>query len=327
MAHRSLLPILLIPFAAACTTPAVIGPDPSPSATPPGLGDPKNLRDLGGTTQPLCDGDVAAHFPAMWINGADCNNEVDIQVHMYDTDTYILRQSMCTDFEGPFLYMLFGQDKVLLEDTGAGGIAIDDQVYSIIDDVLTARGQASIELVVVNSHGHGDHTAGNNLFNGQPNTTVVGTSVTAISNFFGIANWPTDIASYDLGARVVDVVPIPGHQASHIALYDHATGLLLTGDSLYPGRLYFPSGNLAEFRTSIQRLTNHIADKDVCWVLGTHIEMSNTAGDDYSIGSTFHPDEHPLTLDRDHLLELRDALNAQNTATNEVHDDFIIYPL
>lgn len=279
------------------------------------------------TTAPLCDGDASAHFPTQWINGADCQNEVDIQIHQYGPDTWILRQSMCTDFEGPFLYLLFGQDKVLLEDTGAGGIAIDDTVYQIIDDVLTARGQASIELVVVNSHGHGDHTAGNNLFAGQPNTTVVGTQVSDLQSFFGIANWPTDIASYDLGERVVDVVPIPGHQAAHIALYDRNTGLLLTGDSLYPGRLYFPSGNLNEFRTSIQRLDDFVADKDVCWVLGTHIEMSQTAGNDFAIGSDYHPNEHVLQLDEAHLEELRTALEGMNGAQNEVHDDFIVYPL
>jgi glyoxylase-like metal-dependent hydrolase (beta-lactamase superfamily II) len=275
----------------------------------------------------LCDGVASNHFPATWIFGEDCQNEADIQVQAYGPDTYILRQSLCTNFEGPFLYLLFGEDQVLLEDTGAGGIAIDDIVYGIIDDVLSARGQASIELVVVNSHGHGDHTAGNGLFSGQPNTTVVGTTVQAVSDFFGISNWPTDSMAYDLGGRVVDVIPLPGHQDAHIALYDRNTGLLLTGDTLYPGRLYFPSGNLGTLRSSIQRLDDFVAGKDVCWVLGTHIEMTQTAGQDFAFGSDYHPNEHVLQLSRGHLTEMREALEEMSTAQNEVHDDFILYPL
>src|SRR5262245_55879585 len=94
----------------------------------------------------------AAQFPRAWIRGGpDCPDEEAIQVHRYDQDTFILRQSLCTSFEAPFLYLLFGQDRVLLEDTGAGGIEIADAVLAIIDQVLGERGQDSIELLVVNS--------------------------------------------------------------------------------------------------------------------------------------------------------------------------------
>ena len=41
-----------------------------------------------------------------------------------DANTFVLRQSMCTNYEGPFLYLLFGSEKVLLQDTGAGGVDV-----------------------------------------------------------------------------------------------------------------------------------------------------------------------------------------------------------
>ena len=63
---------------------------------------------------------------------------------------------------------------------------------------------------------------------------MVGLSSTAVASFFGISAWPTEIVEYDLGGRIIDVIPIPGHQSAHIALYDRQTGLLLTGDTLYP---------------------------------------------------------------------------------------------
>ena len=49
-----------------------------------------------------------------------CIEVPDWQIHQYNEDFYILRQSGCTHYEKPFLYLLFGKDKALLEDTGAG---------------------------------------------------------------------------------------------------------------------------------------------------------------------------------------------------------------
>ena len=62
-------------------------------------------------------------------------------------------------------------------------------------------------------------------------------------------------------------------------------------------------------------------------VLGTHIEMFDTPGVDFPVGSTHHPDEHPLQLDRGHLLELLDGLIGMLADPHlEVHDEFIIFP-
>ena len=270
---------------------------------------------------------LAGGFPEKWINGGpNCPGEPVIQIHQYNEDTYILRQSLCTNFEGPFIYLLFGQDKVLMQDTGAGGIPIADTVYSVIDDWLARNRKQSIDLIVTHSHSHGDHVQGDSQFQGQPNTTVVPLSATAVADFFGISDWPNDIVEYDLGERIIDVIAIPGHQVAHIALYDRQTGNLFTGDTLYPGRLY-----ISQFPTyvqSIQRLVTFQKDKTVCNVLGTHIEMTNTAGKDYNFGATYHPDEHRLQLDRSHLLELLDGvMKMQDDPHIEVHDDFIIYPL
>lgn len=266
-------------------------------------------------------------FPDHWISGGpDCGTEPNIQIHQYNENLYILRQSLCTNFEAPFIFLIFGEDKVLMQDTGAGGIAIANTVYGIIDNWLAQNDKDSIELVVSHSHGHGDHVAGNSQFVGQPNTIMTGTSQSAVASFFGISDWPNEIVEYDLGGRIVDVIPIPGHQIAHIALYDRETGILFTGDTLYPGRLYI--ANFADYKRSIDRLVDFMAENTVCWVLGTHIEMTNVPGQDYPFGATHHPDEHPLQLTSDHLLELYDAVIAMgNSPQYQVHDSFIIFPL
>lgn len=263
-------------------------------------------------------------FPTSWIHGGDCANDPLIQVHAYNANTYILRQSMCTNFEGPFMFLLFGSEKVMLLDTGAGNIPIAATVNGIIDDWLLANGKASIDLIVAHTHSHGDHVQGDSQFAGQPNTTVVGLSPNAVANFFSIAPWPTELETYDLGGRVLDVLAIPGHQPASIALYDRNTGLVLTGDSLYPGYIFLTSSNWNTYRSSISRLRDFLETRQVSWILGTHIEMKSTPFTAYPYGANFQPEERILQLKKSHLRELDNSLDLLPNATTQIHADFII---
>jgi glyoxylase-like metal-dependent hydrolase (beta-lactamase superfamily II) len=288
--------------------------------------------DAGVTDAGFDAGLATGDLDVTWIHGsANCGSTTDpaIQVHAYDADTYILRQSKCVNFEGPFLYLLFGDARVLLQDTGATSSAaafpLRDTVEGLISQRLAGASRDTLELVVTHSHGHGDHVAADAQFVGQPNTTVVGTSDTDVADFFGISNWPTQTVSYDLGGRVVDVLPIPGHHAAHIALYDRDTGLLLTGDTLYPGYLFIQQWNT--YRASIARLRTFAESVPITWVLGTHVEMTSSAGQAYSYGTSYQPDEHVLQLTLDTLIELDTALTAiGGSPMQQVHDDFIIFP-
>ena len=121
------------------------------------------------------------------------------------------------------------------------------------------------------------------------------------------------------------MIPIPGHEVASIALYDERTGLLLTGDSLYPGRLYVYDFNA--FAASIQRLVNFTSVLEVSWVLGGHIEMTAEAGVDYEQGATVHANERELHLRREHLVELNEALHRMGARVrHEVRRDFIVVP-
>lgn len=139
-------------------------------------------------------------------------------------------------------------------------------------------------------------------------------------------NWPEDTGEFDLGNRLLNIIPIPGHQASSIALYDHKTKILLTGDSFYPGRLYIK--DWAAFKQSTQRLVDFTAKHEISAILGNHIEMTQNAGVDYSMGTTYQPEEHVLPLTKETLSELLSALNKLgDVPAKEVHDSFIIYPV
>ena len=249
------------------------------------------------------------HLEERWYaGGPQCAGAPRFLVSSYNADVYILRQPACSNFEKPFLYLIFGHKRALLLDSGAGNVDVVTPVDTLIRAWATANGAADITLVVAHSHGHGDHVAGDSLFRLRPGTIVVGRDTASVRTFFGIRNWPADTGIIDLGGRVIDILPIPGHQAASIALYDRRTGILLTGDTFYPGRLYVR--DTADFARSIERLTQFSRTHPVTHFLGAHIEQTMTPYQDYPMGTRDQPEEHGLDLTRMQLLELDSTVRA-----------------
>jgi glyoxylase-like metal-dependent hydrolase (beta-lactamase superfamily II) len=273
-------------------------------------------------------------FNVRWVHGsADCatNKDPSCQIHSFDPDTYILRQNKCHTFEAPFLYLLFGSERALLLDTGDGHIpagqpSVGEVVRGVIDRRQKAAGRSGIELVVAHTHGHGDHVAGDAEFAGRPGTRVVPLGVDGVRDFFGLAGWPDAEARLDLGGRELIVFPVPGHLEDHIAVYDPATGLLFTGDTVYPGYLYVR--DWAAFRASVGRLHRFASAHPVRYLLGAHVEMTRTPGVAYPSPSTYQPDEHVLQLVPEHLAELHAAVERLgDRPARTVLDHFIIQPI
>jgi hydroxyacylglutathione hydrolase len=261
-----------------------------------------------------------------WINGVSAN-ESQMQVQRYDEDTYVIRQSIRTNFEGPFLYLLFGRDRALLIDTGAGGLQVRPTVDRVIADWTARHQRISIPLVVAHSHSHGDHHQGDAEFQDRPDTIVVGLYPKNVADFFKIADWPNQIVSYDLGGRMLDIIPTPGHQSAHIMMFDRKTRLLFSGDSLGPYRLYVPMNEVNTYRDSIDRVSAFTKGKNVSWILGAHVEMTTKPGELISDEAPNHPDEHLLEISYSNLPELQTALHAMgDNLVQQAHPDFVIFP-
>jgi glyoxylase-like metal-dependent hydrolase (beta-lactamase superfamily II) len=241
-----------------------------------------------------------------WIHGSPPGGPADpvIQVHTVDDATFILRQSKDVNYEAPFLYLLCGAEGALLLDTGA---VADGGVRQAVDALLSERYAAApgYQLVVAHTHGHGDHVAGDGQFADRPRTTVVGHGMAAVQDFFGFANWPEEVVTFDLGGRKLEVAGSPGHHAAAITVYDPATGFLLTGDTVYPGRLYAP--DMPAFVASLDRMTEFARARPVSHVLGCHIEMTRRPNRDYPLGCLYQPDEPPLQMTVAQLAAVRDG--------------------
>jgi hydroxyacylglutathione hydrolase len=262
-------------------------------------------------TQAWCE-PVPGSMDVRWNQGAaDCEAtpQPPLQVHAYEPRTFILRQNPCADFEANFLYLLVGSDKALLIDTGAVAEEARMPLARAVQALLPDAGSSEFPLLVVHSHGHGDHSAGDPQFAGLPSVQVVPRELEAVRTFFGLAEWPDGVARLDLGDRIVEVVPVPGHHPSHVAFYDSRTAIVFSGDFLLPGRLLVD--DIDAYRASASRLAGFVQARPVTHVLGSHIEL-DAAGSAYPMGSRHHPDERPLQLTKADLLALPAALASFN---------------
>ena len=262
-----------------------------------------------------------------WIDGTT-PSEPETQVQRIDADTFVIRQSVRTNFEAPFLYLLFGTDRALLIDSGAGGLKIRPTVDRLVGYWRAGHGGRPVRLIIAHSHSHGDHHGGDDEFRDRPDTELVGLQPQQVAAFFGMRDWPNAIGRYDLGHRVLDIVPTPGHEPAHIMIYDARTRLIFSGDMLYPGRLYVPRDRFHVFRASAVRLAGFARTHPVRALLGAHIEMTTAPGQDYPKEAAAHPSEHELALPPSAIADLeKAAASAKSPPEIDRHPDFIVYPV
>ncbi len=273
--------------------------------------------------------DTAGTLDVTWIHGTPRKArtaEPKIQVHWYDERTAILRQSKTVNYEAPFLYLLIGDQRALLLDTGA---TADPQLFPLrttIDELLRQRtGEPAYPLVVAHTHAHNDHVAADSQFADRPATTIVGHDTDAVREFFGFGDaWPGAAVAFELGGRRLTVLASPGHHMSAITTYDPRTRLLLTGDTVLPGRLY--AFDYPAFLATLDRLVAFTQEHEVSHVLGCHVEMKSRPGRDFPIGATYQPGERAPQMTVEQLAQVRDAAHAV-AARRGIHrfDDFLIY--
>lgn len=236
--------------------------------------------------------DAGGSLPDTWVRGLRPGSEPQLQVHAYNDDFYILRQSKCETFEAPFLYLIFGEERALLMDTGANGrTKVAETVRQVIQSWLLANGRESIPLIVAHTHTHGGHVQADAQFRGQAWVEqVVGLEQEQVEAYWGFEDFPRDARTIDLAGRVLDVLGTPGHQSASVTLYDR--------------------------RNPIE------------WVLGCHIEHSGVPGKPYAWGTAIHEREHPLELLPTVLVDILsrvEALGEEPQAT--IDGSFVIHPV
>lgn len=174
--------------------------------------------------------------------------------------------------EGLYTFLLLGEEKALLIDTGYGR----GEFPNLVDELKGDR-----ELMVVNTHGHYDHTGGNPWF---PKVHMHENAKAYANHSFGpvdeawFANMPypdyemipvEDGHIFDLGNRQVRVLHTPAHCDSSLSFIDRGRRLLFAGDEFDSGQANLQDfASVGAFLKNMKRLKSLEGEYD--WILPSH---------------------------------------------------------
>jgi hydroxyacylglutathione hydrolase len=149
----------------------------------------------------------------------------------------------------------------LLGDRSARRAVLIDPSYS--PDVFVARAadQGLTVSHVINTHGHPDHTNGNERAVSTTRATTVAHPL--LHPDLSLA----DGQRLAVGALTLRCVHVPGHSEDHIALYEETNRLLITGDLLFVGKVGGTASDedaRVEWH-SLQRLVTDVPDDATVW--------------------------------------------------------------
>jgi len=97
---------------------------------------------------------TAGSLDVSWNVGAgDCTKtpQPPLQVHRYNSGTFILRENPCATYEAPFLYLLVGSTRALLIDTGAVTEAAAMPLARTVRSLLPGSGTVVTRARIVES--------------------------------------------------------------------------------------------------------------------------------------------------------------------------------
>ena len=251
-----------------------------------------------------CNGPAPGNLAFRWIYGSNVaaqNRDPRVQAVQYNEDSYILRQNVCVHWEAPFTYLLFGNSRALLIDTGATPEPAYYPLRSTVDAIIARwtqmRRKKDIPLTVVLTSGEDiAQNQGLSQFADRPNTTIAPAALAAMKDFYKLrASWPSGSAHIDLGGRTIDVIPTPGAHKDGLSFYDSYTDFLYTGDLIFPGKINI--SNDKDYVASLARLKQWTQNHPVKWLMGGHVEMQFVPGKAYPRFATYKPYERLLQME------------------------------
>lgn len=141
----------------------------------------------------------------------------------------------------------------LVRDTETGAVGVVDPAEA--EPVEMALADLGWRLnVILNTHHHADHTAGNRDLKARWHATVIGPAADR-DRIAGIDRAYADGEGFTFGARPVRVFDTPGHTRGHISFWFEDADALFSGDTLFSlgcGRLF--EGTPAQMWDSLLKL-------------------------------------------------------------------------
>ena len=134
-----------------------------------------------------------------------------------------------------------------------------------VDTILAAAADEGLTITkIVNTHAHGDHTAGNAALRAQTGARIMIHTDDA-SGYPAADDFLSDEDTIQFGSVRMRVIHTPGHTPGGICLY--ADGNLFTGDTLFvgdSGRTDLPGSDRPTLGASIRRLMK-LPEDTIVW--------------------------------------------------------------
>ena len=197
------------------------------------------------------------------------------EVYRVADDVYAIYEP--GQFEEVMSFLMLGEEKALLFDTGLG---IGD-MRQVVDELT------DMDVIVLNSHSHFDHIGGNYQFDtiyGRDTEFTrarsLGSPTEDVADFlqegwvwkplpegfvaeeyrsrpFSVSHIVDEGDIIDIGGRRLEILLTPGHAPDSICLIDRENRLLFTGDTFYLAPLYthLAGSNFDDYAASAARLS------------------------------------------------------------------------
>jgi glyoxylase-like metal-dependent hydrolase (beta-lactamase superfamily II) len=136
----------------------------------------------------------------------------------------------------------------IIADEASGEAAVVDPSFNVDAIILILKDQNFSLKYIINTHGHADHTAGNEELKAAFQSKIVAHKLSHVNQDISIVDGDT----IRLGAISIKVMHTPGHTPDGICLL--IDGKLLTGDTLFVGecgRTDLPGGSVEDMYTSL----------------------------------------------------------------------------
>jgi glyoxylase-like metal-dependent hydrolase (beta-lactamase superfamily II) len=189
-------------------------------------------------------------------------------VHTVRPQTYLIHEQRY--WQRNSNYLLVGDERALLVDTGSGLSDLPSVVALLTDRPVTA----------LPTHVHWDHIGGIERFDrhalldvpatrrlaaGATVQTTYPSSLSVRGHTFKVDDWLEPNTEIDLGGRRLEVLSTPGHSADGLTLVDRRRRVACVGDLLYEGLLLaaLPGSGMASYAASVRRLGAYTNDVDL----------------------------------------------------------------
>jgi glyoxylase-like metal-dependent hydrolase (beta-lactamase superfamily II) len=136
----------------------------------------------------------------------------------------------------------------IIADEASGDAVVVDPSFNVDAIILILRDQNFNLKYIINTHGHVDHTAGNQDLKSTFHSKIVAHKLSRVNMDISVVDG--DVIR--LGALAIKVIHTPGHSPDGICLL--VDGKLLTGDTLFVGecgRTDLAGGSTKDMYTSL----------------------------------------------------------------------------